>query len=449
MHRDDTKYLYLPVETAAREFDGKLLLALYAVREGFEVVLASHAMLNAKVHQFPPGIYLSPSFNKPRAKIFKILKNLGFQIMAWDEEGLVWLNEQAYRTRRIHGPNIALLDTVFAWGDEHAALLRELDTKIVPIGNPRADLLSEKLRPLFAPKAEELKALYGDFILINSNFGWLNYALDSNNPDDNIEEKLKRLAEKSRHSIGYLKYRHAIFTAFCDLIPQLSKRFSDRQIIIRPHPSESPQAWQRATTGLENVMVKYDNDLVSWLMAAGTVLHNGCTTAVETAQLGKPVISYEPQRQEEFDSPQPRAVSTVATSARQVIDLIATSHKSLNGSKDKLSPMITGWGQRLSAPEIAAYMAETYDVTGHRAHGTQRLVGQFQSRRRQIEKHLKRSNPRSSSHPDYISQKFPPISASDIEVRARHMCDLTGLECPTISAVSDRIFKLVPRVAEK
>ncbi len=431
------KYLYLPVETAARELDAKLLLALYAANAGFDVTLASRALLNSQIHQHPPGIYLSHNFDKGRARILKILANLGHQLMAWDEEGLVWLNEDAYRTRRVNSDSVRRLHTIFAWGNQQAAILKSLSPAIVPIGNPRADLLSRQFRPLFADKAARLNDKYGDFILINSNFGWLNYALDHGCADEDIDTRLKRLADKSRHSLGYLQYRHRIFTAFCDLIPILSNRFKTRQIIIRPHPSESPKAWQAAIAGLDNVSVRYDSDLAPWLLAAGIIIHNGCTTAVETAMLERPVIAFEPETSPQFDSPQPHAVSTIATNADEVINAInSPAHTGIN-----LGEMISGWGQKPSAPEIVNYMFEHYELNKTRP---SRIAGQLQSRFRQLEKTVSRKHKKSSANPSYINQKFPPTNLEQIKSRAEAICQLANLKLPVITSSSDRIFSLEP-----
>lgn len=439
MAPSNKKYLYLPVETAARELDAKLLLALFAVEQGFEVVLANRAILNTKIHQFPAGIYLSHNFDKGRRRILEILNRLGHQVMAWDEEGLVWLNEQAYQKRRMFGPSVAQLHTIFAWGNEHAKAL-SLDTPVVkPCGNPRADMLTAQLRPFYAEKATALNAQYGALILVNSNFGWLNYALDKVRDTETLADRLQRLAQKSRHPLEYFEYRHQVFEAFCDMLPQLSKAFPDRQIIVRPHPSESPDAWSHAVDGLDNVQVKFDSELVPWLMAASAVIHNGCTTAVETAMLGKAAIMYEPVNNPKFDSSQPRALSSIAQSVEDVVVKVKMPI-SLTASQSKLmGTMVAGWGENLSASLIAQYMGDEYNPKHNVAN---RLVGQLLIWFRNRQKNNLASNPNSASHADYIGQKFPKISAEELSARARYLSELAGLNCPEICELSDRVFRV-------
>jgi len=442
MQRAEKKFLYLPVETAARELDAKLLLALYAANQGFEVVLGNRALLNNAIYKFPPGIYLSHNFDKGRYRILKILKQLGHQLMAWDEEGLVWLNKQAYRNRRLFKPSAAQLEMIFAWGREHADNLTDITPKVIATGNPRADMLTPVLRKIYASKAKTLREQYGDYILINSNFGWLNYALDNASSSETLECRLQRLAEKSRHPLEYFRYRHEVFESFCALLPELSKRFADRQIIIRPHPSESPQSWQQAADGLANVSVRYDNDLIAWLMSAGAILHNGCTTAVESAMLGKCPIMYETTRDEKFDSAQPRAVSAIAENFEDVAKLIANPPKLSRQQEEAMTEMITGWGVDLSAPIIVGHMAKLYNPAKRPVH---RLAGQALARFRKGQKKRAQSSPGSPSSMNYIDQKFPPVSVEQLQSQLKEMAELTGaveINCPEITMLSDRIFKI-------
>ena len=170
----------MPVETAARELDAKLLLALHAVDRGMPVVVGNRALMNQVLHRFPPGIYLSHNFDRRRRRILRIADLLGHRVVAWDEEGLVWIDGESYRARRAAPATLSHVDTVYAWGPAHAEALKpatdNAGVDVVATGNPRADLLGPKLRDLYAAPTAQLTQRYGDFILINSNFGWLNYA---------------------------------------------------------------------------------------------------------------------------------------------------------------------------------------------------------------------------------------------------------------------------------
>ena len=86
---DSNKLLLIPVENQVRELDPKLLLACIAARRGFTSAIGSRLQLDFHIASFPRGLYLSKSFTVRSIKMFKILRKLGHEIFAWDEEALV------------------------------------------------------------------------------------------------------------------------------------------------------------------------------------------------------------------------------------------------------------------------------------------------------------------------------------------------------------------------
>ena len=315
--------LYIPVETAARELDGKLLLSLFAVEKGFPVVLGNRALMSNALHGFEPGVFLSHNFDKGRRRILRIARDLGFTTVGWDEEGLVWVSPEIYRSRRVDAGAVETLGAIYAWGEEHAAALAPVTeparVRVVKAGNPRADLLRPELRGLYEGPVGALRSELGRFILINSNFGWLNYALGSGSSDAG-GDGLQELARRSGHPEEFLRFRLDVFEAFVKALPRLARTFADRTIVVRPHPSEDPAVWESAAAGLKNVVVRYDHELIPWLLAADVIVHNGCTTAVEAAALGRAPIAFCPVHGGPHEIPQPRAVSLVAEDEETLLD---------------------------------------------------------------------------------------------------------------------------------
>ena len=79
----------IPVENAVRELDAKLLLAAVAAERGFPVVLGSRTYLHFAVHRIPRGVYLAKSMRKLSRVMFRILRELGHDVVASDDEALV------------------------------------------------------------------------------------------------------------------------------------------------------------------------------------------------------------------------------------------------------------------------------------------------------------------------------------------------------------------------
>lgn len=438
--------LYIPVETAARELDAKLLLALFVADLGTPVVLGNRALLSNAIHTFEPGIFLTHNFDPRRRRILKIVRDLGHAIVAWDEEGLVWTSAETYRRRRVDPKAVAMIRSIYAWGDEHARALAPVtdaaEVQVLSIGNPRADLLRPGLRPLYEHRVQELRTELGEFILINSNFGWLNYALSAG-PSAPRGDALTEIARRSGHPEEFLRFRLEVFEAFVRIIPILATRFPDRSIVVRPHPSEDPAVWKAAVDGHDNVQVRYEHDLVPWLMAADAIVHNGCTTAVEAAMLGRVPVMYRPIDGGEFESSQPRAVSAEVETTEALLDFIANgpdraSRESAGGS---LKRLIGGQDDRLSAQSIAQDIAGMTNEPGTSSR-LGRVAGQARSRIRALEKSLGRFARTSPSNPDYIAKKFPPTSVDRIGQRLHRFASLLDLPVPCVTESSDRIYAI-------
>ncbi len=93
--------LIIPVENQVRELDAKLLLSCVAAERGHPVVLGSRAFVHFKVASIERGVYLAKSMRTLSDRMFGILRDLGHEIVAWDEEGLVRPPNAQYYARRL------------------------------------------------------------------------------------------------------------------------------------------------------------------------------------------------------------------------------------------------------------------------------------------------------------------------------------------------------------
>src|SRR5690606_10316831 len=95
--RCDTEYpnvvaraatLLIPSETRVREFDGKLLLACIAAEQGHECVVGSPMAMHLHIGRLPLGIYIAKDMFCSSARMLRILRGLGHDVVGWDEESL-------------------------------------------------------------------------------------------------------------------------------------------------------------------------------------------------------------------------------------------------------------------------------------------------------------------------------------------------------------------------
>lgn len=321
----------IPVENQVRELDAKLLLACVAAERGLSVVLGSRTYVNFAVPHLPRGLFLAKSMRAISRRTMRILRGLGHEIVAWDEESLVRYTSPEYYAWRYSQDTFKHIDRLFAWGADDAEFFERYEGYTgVPIhitGNPRVDLLRPELRDYFANEVRSLKERYGDFILVNTNFSFVNNFVPSLNL---IEHDLSGSPSVSRtgrgmslpFALGMASHQQSIYDHFFELVPRLADWFPAHRIVLRPHPSENHEVWRKALADHPRVVVAHEGNVVPWLMAARVLLHNGCTTAVEASVLGTPAVSYMPVRSEVYDYHLPNGLSHVAATPDAVRALL-------------------------------------------------------------------------------------------------------------------------------
>jgi surface carbohydrate biosynthesis protein len=305
--------LIIPVENQVRELDAKILLACVAAERGFSVIIGSRAFVHFEVASVPRGVYLAKSMRSLSNSMFRILRLLGHEIVAWEEEALVHPPPDTYFTLRLSPTTIRNVSHVFAWGQENVDLLRQYpelpaNMPIHITGNPRGDILRPEMRPYFDTEVERLRNLYGDFILINTNFTDVNpfipnigLFLPAKGPGGESRLGQAGIGMSRQFAEGLWDHKQAILEDFQQLIPALEQAFPHLTIIVRPHPSENFKIYNDLAAQCERVKVTNEGNVIPWLLAAKTMVHNGCTTGLEAYVLGVPAISYLATFNEYYD----------------------------------------------------------------------------------------------------------------------------------------------------
>ncbi|MEO6825363.1 MAG: surface carbohydrate biosynthesis protein [Nitrosospira sp.] len=305
--------LIIPVENQVRELDAKILLACIAAERGFPVIIGSRAFAHFEVASVPRGVYLAKSMRSLSSSMFRILRLLGHEIVAWEEEALVHPPPDTYFTLRLSPATIRNVSHVFAWGQENVDLLRQYpelpaNMPIHITGNPRGDILRSEMRPYFDTEVERLRNLYGDFILINTNFTDVNpfipnigLFLPAKDPQKKSRLGQAGIGMSRQFAEGLWDHKQAILEDFQQLIPALEQAFPGLTIIVRPHPSENFKIYDDLAAQCKRVKVTNEGNVIPWLLAAKMMVHNGCTTGLEAYVLGVPAISYLATFNEYYD----------------------------------------------------------------------------------------------------------------------------------------------------
>ena len=112
------RWLLLPIETKARELDGKALLAFEAAERGWGSILGRKSL--RRNADLPRGMLIEKSIPPGRSADILQARAAGRRVSAWCEEGLVYNNANEYGHRKVEKTAYDLLDLYFAWGQNQA-----------------------------------------------------------------------------------------------------------------------------------------------------------------------------------------------------------------------------------------------------------------------------------------------------------------------------------------
>lgn len=422
-------YLIIPIETKVRELHAKSLLAAHAAQAGMRVILGDQRVIAESLHQLPRGIYVDKSISRTKTAHYHRLRRLGFAIVAWCEEGLTYRDKAKYQFERVYPASVEPLAAFFAWGDVHREDILEIvpdaADKIHVHGNPRFDLLRAELRGIFRAEANETASRFGPYILVNSNFSKFN---SFQGRQDFIEVLRARgiltKQEEADYYTRFIAHLGTVFEAFVALIPQLAKALPDHQIIVRPHPSEDHGRWQDELRNVGNVHVIGEGNVAPWIMSATAVIHNACTTGVESVLLDRPTIAYVPVVHELFNrlTYLPNAVGIIAKTADEVIEATRTARampssgaRTTAVQNELLARHVANAHGPLSAERIVRTLVELHGNGLPHASTLQMTTARLHSAARKAAVRAKRTIRRDKTLAAYMKQKFPGLSLAEVE----------------------------------
>jgi surface carbohydrate biosynthesis protein len=420
--------LLLPVETRAREFDAKLLLALHAAERGWQVVIGERHMLHYSLPRFPRSVYFSKGFRSGNRKLFPVIAGLGHRIVALDEEALLRMTDDIFRLK-MDPVVLGCVEAIFAWGEDDARLYRDIpvlkELRIEATGNPRIDIMRQELRGYFAPAIEDLRRRFGRFALLNSNFAIANHFIPEQtrfkvaaDTDEDLFETLKG---------GAIGHKRALLNAFLAALPRLAAAAAPLNLVVRPHPSENMTVWQEAARGVPNLHVLHEGSVIPWL-AAEVLLHNGCTSAVEASVIGTPALTFRPVKSDQFDLMLANAVSRECTSVealagemRKVLDgaVDASESEARRQRRALLGEHIANLDGPLACERLLDVLEDLWRRPAPRmARAHAPLVARFQQMLARRRHERTRGEGVQSKKAAYTLHKFPPIGEAEVRARA-------------------------------
>jgi surface carbohydrate biosynthesis protein len=418
----DGRCLIVPSDIQVREFDAKLLFACTAAERGFPVVVGSKFDMHRQVEAWPRSYYLHKDVHS-WPNMLQRLRRLDHRVLAWDEEGLVYISPQRYVQMRVSRKVLSAAEALFAWGPANARAWQDPNvyegTPIHITGNPRGDLMRPELRGFFDDDVKQLQDRLGRFVLINTNFGRVNF-VGTKSVRQHGAEWRRQAGAVDNFMDGLIAHRKRLFDHFLAMVPRLADCFPDVNIVVRPHPSEHHGPWREAAAGRKNVHVLHEGSVTPWLLACAVTVHNGCSTGLEAHVLGRPVVAYRPERAEGFDLPLPNAVSHEVSTLDDLLDVVsralagsfAESEAEDRRQREVVRENITGLDSRLASDRIVDVIEQIAGGGEGLTATLRRRIGRLGAR---IDTALSCRARKSAMESAVKRHKFPNMSVGEVE----------------------------------
>jgi surface carbohydrate biosynthesis protein len=336
--RQDLPTVLLPIETAVRELDSKLVMASVLAGQGCRAIVG-HKEIISSIGRASKGVvwlgkslFISPSDDYVADRL---LDN-GSAIMHLHEEGGVyplraWTDHFLYR---LDFEKLTQRDISRAclWGEKQKAVLGTHSVKLANVavvtGHPRFDLCSPSFAWLTDGESQKVPAAFHPYILTCSRFGLPSHAEGPGRPFERQHDP----RVWPRHLDIFEEWRQDMhdFAEFVVMVKELAVSFPQYTVVVRPHPSENMTFFKQAFATFRNVVVRRDGSVLSWVRPAELVVHSNCTTGIEAVLAGVPTVNFLPAGRNRAEIDKAVAREAGAT-ARNIPDVLATARQLLSG----------------------------------------------------------------------------------------------------------------------
>ncbi len=278
------KYLYLSIEISVRELDSKLLLALFALKDGYTTIVGQDYFFTKNLPRLPVGVFFDKSFSKNHyQKHLRIANERGCSVVGIDEEGGNCLGIWSINRWKLRNYKKAVkcAQKIFTWGPyQHNKLCKiypKYKEKIIKTGSQRWDLLRPEGIEFYSDKAAAVKKQFGDFILVN------------------LSVLIGRSVWRDK-PMPHEGYQSIMLKEVLELTKELSKRYPSTIIIFRLHPREiealSLKYLSEVFADYPNVVINNDGVAEGWILASALTVVTDCTTGAQASLMKQPVVSY-------------------------------------------------------------------------------------------------------------------------------------------------------------
>ena len=294
--------IILPIELKKREFDSRLLLAYHLVNKGYKVIIGDRAGCERESKNIQNCIYIAKSLAFSQKSMYdNFHANNGKVLILYEEGAYVGRLENVASEIESAYPlgMLPYIDGILVYGESFVQVLTNHvsslnSSNVIPIGNPRFDLHKPHYHSYFEKEVEDIKNRIGDYILFNGNFVRGNHHLGQEHLRNEIEQNEELTKEAKAVFYNFMDESVIQLDSFIKMIANVAKSIPEISIVVRPHPGEDLKIYYENLSKYKNVHITNKGMAYSWIIGAEIVVHQDCTTAVESIFANKPIISYIP-----------------------------------------------------------------------------------------------------------------------------------------------------------
>lgn len=281
------KTILFTIEISERELFAKILLALEMAKLGFRIYIGSFRSIHEIRGHIKSCIFFHKSGYRRRIRQYK--RQMEAVVAVLDEEMGVAIPASRIDSAcafRYGAFDKSCYDYVFTIGDGHKKRLEAMENmagiNIISTGWPRIDLWREEYQGIHRQNIEDIRKIYGEYLLFVSSFGYTSEA--------GFDYALGKA--KSEAAAQMIRNTRAAFGNYVALLKRIAEERGGR-IIVRPHTSESVEDWRAIFTDHPNVEVVREGDVTPWLLAASGVIAYRSTVVLQAALNGIPTLQYK------------------------------------------------------------------------------------------------------------------------------------------------------------
>ena len=287
--------IYLIIEAFKRELTPKIYLAAKILKDLPDTTVHLISSNHPAAQCIPIGsIVLLKDHSAFSRKYIKRLKTLKCVIYALDEEGLLFHNELGYLLERAPEDVIKSCDIILCQSKYQFKTIKDHCNNLNPnkikcVGHPKFDLCALR-------KDNSCNFKNNVNILFMMRFAFITNPLFSSPEYQKIWSRYYLGVKNRRNTAAefqtFLSNEKRIFELFLESIFLLAN--NGFKVSVRPHPAEPSEYYEEIFSNNQNILIDLSKSSITAASAADLVVHDACTTSIESIIMGKIVYSLRP-----------------------------------------------------------------------------------------------------------------------------------------------------------